>query len=879
MPPTLAPDPKQNRILAALSTNDFARLQDDLDLVSLKLGQVLYDAGDSVGYVYFPLTCIVSLVFTTQKGASAELAITGNEGLVGIPLVLGGDTTTYRVIVQNAGEAYRLKVEVIRWELDQGGDLQHLALLYTQALMTQMAQSVVCNRHHAVDQQLCRFLLLCLDRLPDNHIHLTQELIGSMLGVRREAVTEAAGKLQAAGLIQYSRGLIKVVDRPGLEARACECYAVVKAEYDRLFQLTGIVRIGGYSRPNPESVRKRAEARWQQAPPEAPKTPWDNTQLVHELQVHQIELEMHNEALRHAFEEVDALRDRYADIYDFAPVGYFTLDPRGVIVDLNLAGAILLGVKGSQKGRRQFVSSVVPADRTIFTSFLATVLHANQKNVCEITLTATSQRSEATVKIEAIPNEEESECRMVVIDVTAERQAQKALHAREQYQRALLDNFPFMVWLKDADSRLVAVNEPFAAHFGWPSAKSLEGKTDFDLVTPAQAESFMAADQAVLRSGEQMTTEEQREVDGRQRWFEIYKSPVVLADQPIGIVGFARDITLRHNTRQALESSEQRYRGFIEELPLSVVVIQDDVLQYINPKSSELIGYSSEECFGKSFLPLVFEADRPRVIEALQIFSRGEPLPVNYEVRLIKKTGQIIDCRLHVTTVAWAGRNAALATFEDVTAQNAMAAELRNLARIDLLTELSSEAHFQTHLELAQARMGRSADRQYATVLIQLDHFITINTVLGRLASDAVLRLFSALLRDELRDVDIAARIEGEKFAILLPETDQAAAEIFAKRLRQKVGDTSINAHNQLLPITVSIGIAEIWISDSNPRQCLTRAKQALDQAKAAGGNQIAIAAALNTTQAAPQNADQGAPDNAERSRKKPAQAPGASEG
>ncbi|MDP3440016.1 MAG: sensor domain-containing diguanylate cyclase, partial [Azonexus sp.] len=306
---------------------------------------------------------------------------------------------------------------------------------------------------------------------------------------------------------------------------------------------------------------------------------------------------------------------------------------------------------------------------------------------------------------------------------------------------------------------------------------------------------------------------------------------------------------------------------------------QDDVLQYINPKSSELIGYSSEECFGKSFLPLVFAGDRPRVIEALQIFSRGEPLPANYEVRLIKKTGQIIDCRLHVTTVAWAGRDAALATFEDVTAQNAMAAELRNLARIDLLTELSSEAHFQTHLELAQARMGRSADRQYATVLIQLDHFITINTVLGRLASDAVLRLFSALLRDELRDVDIAARVEGEKFAILLPETDQAAAEIFAKRLRQKVADTSINAHNQLLPITVSIGIAEIWISDSNPRQCLTRANQALDQAKAAGGNQIAIVAALNTTQAAPQNADQEAPDNAERSRKKPAQAPGASEG
>ena len=254
-------------------------------------------------------------------------------------------------------------------------------------------------------------------------------------------------------------------------------------------------------------------------------------------------------------------------------------------------------------------------------------------------------------------------------------------------------------------------------------------------------------------------------------------------------------------------------------------------------------------------------------------------MATHFEVRLSKKTGEVIDCRLHVSTVAWAGRNAALATFEDVTAQNAMAAELQNLARIDLLTELSSEAHFQTHLELAQARLLRSAERPHSIVMIRLDHFVTINTVLGRLASDAVLRLFSALLRDELRDVDIAARVEGEKFAVLLPETDQAEAEHFAERLRQKVADTSINARNQLLPITVSIGIAEIYVSDNDARQCLRRANQALDQAKAAGGNQIAIAAALNTAQAAPQITNQGAPDNAERRKQDPAQAPGASEG
>lgn len=234
MPLNSLESPKQNRILAALTANDYARLQDDLERVSLKLGQVLFESGDGLGYVYFPATCIVSLIFTTRKGASAELAITGNDGLVGIPLVLGGETTTHRAVIQSEGTAYRLKMEIMRWELDQGTELQHLALRYTQALMTQMAQSVVCNRHHSVDQQLCRWLLLSLDRLQGNELIMTQELIANMLGVRREGVTEGALKLQKAGLIQYARGRIEVLDRAGIEQRSCECYAVVKNEYDRL---------------------------------------------------------------------------------------------------------------------------------------------------------------------------------------------------------------------------------------------------------------------------------------------------------------------------------------------------------------------------------------------------------------------------------------------------------------------------------------------------------------------------------------------------------------------------------------------------------------------------------------------------------------------
>jgi CRP-like cAMP-binding protein len=416
MPPELIHSPKQNRILGSLAQNDYSHLQDDLELVHLKLGQVLYESGDTLGYIYFPISCIVSLIFTTKKGGTAELAITGNDGLVGIPLVLGGDTTTHQVVVQSPGAAYRIKVEVIRWELDQGGELLHLALRYTQALMTQMSQSIVCNRFHTVSQQLCRWLLLCLDLLPGNELNMTQELIANMLGVRREAVTEAAGKLQTAGLIEYRRGHILILDRPGLEVLACECYAAVKSEYNRIFCLQSEVRTSSRSRPNPASFRNRAEARLLQSPHPEPKTAWDNAQLVHELQVHQIELEMRNEELRHAFEEADYLRERYADIYDFAPVGYFTLNSLGVIVDMNLAGAVLLGIKGTEKSRHRFAAFVEPNCTDAFNHFVDETLNTRNKLHYQSVLSANTHRPAIKVRIDAVPDADGRECRMVVID-------------------------------------------------------------------------------------------------------------------------------------------------------------------------------------------------------------------------------------------------------------------------------------------------------------------------------------------------------------------------------------------------------------------------------------------------------------------------------
>src|SRR6202451_4177489 len=227
-------DPQQNHLLAAFSSTERERLFPHLELVPMPLGKVLYESGDVLRHVYFPTNCIVSLLYVLADGASAEISVVGNEGLIGIALFMGGETTASRALVQSAGFAYRLSGQELKDEFHRNGEVQLLLLRYTQALITQMAQTAVCNRHHTVDQQLCRWLLLSLDRLPSNELVMTQELIANMLGVRREGVTEAAGKLEKLGVIRYARGRITVLDRPRLEQLCCECYAVVKNESDRL---------------------------------------------------------------------------------------------------------------------------------------------------------------------------------------------------------------------------------------------------------------------------------------------------------------------------------------------------------------------------------------------------------------------------------------------------------------------------------------------------------------------------------------------------------------------------------------------------------------------------------------------------------------------
>jgi CRP-like cAMP-binding protein len=231
---TLSAEPTQNHLLAALPPVEWHRWRPQLERVELPLSQVLYESGGTLSHVYFPTTALVSLLYVMENGASAEIAVVGNEGIVGFSLFMGGDSTPSRAVVQSAGQGFRLKAQIMKDEFNRAGPVLHLLLRYTQALITQMAQTAVCNRHHSLDQQLCRWLLLSMDRLQGNELVMTQELIANMLGVRREGVTEAALKLQRTGLIHYARGHITVLDRGALEKRSCECYSVVKKEYARL---------------------------------------------------------------------------------------------------------------------------------------------------------------------------------------------------------------------------------------------------------------------------------------------------------------------------------------------------------------------------------------------------------------------------------------------------------------------------------------------------------------------------------------------------------------------------------------------------------------------------------------------------------------------
>ncbi len=836
--------PKENLILAALAGAQYERLVDNLEFIQLEPGQVLYDAGDRPGYLYFPTTSIVSLVFTTINGSTAELAIAGNDGLVGVPMVLGGQTTTHRAVVQCGGHTYRLRADLARWELDQPGGLQQLSLRYTQALMTQMAQSVVCNRHHSIKQQLCRWLLLSLDRLPGNQLNMTQELIAGMLGVRREAVTEAAGKLQAAGLIQYSRGRITVIDRAGIEAQVCECYAVVKGELDRLSRLAPDEEASDRVRPNLAPLRQRAELQLQETGPPELGQETDAVRLLHELQVHQIELEIQLEELRSISGEACALRDRYADIYDFAPVSYFTLSAQGTILDLNLAAAILLGIKRSEQRKHRFAAFVATSCLSEFNSFLTGVLSGRSKKVCEITLLPTRQRPQASIRIEAVSDENGQECRMVAIDVSAERQAEKLLADREHYLRTLLDNFPFMAWLKDDQGHFLAANRAF-------SSAGLE-------------EDEWADDQAVLAGGSSQPVESMIETDGLRRWFEIYQAPVQSGDL-LGTVGFSRDITERKELELALQDSNALKRSILNSVPTAIAVVDGDgVILVVNDHWRE---FSRENGIdpgsaaphtdvGANYLAVCqagIDAMSPGALAAydgIQAVLNGK-LPsfrMEYQCPSPKQNRWYL---MTVTPLMQNARDGAVITHTDLTERKAMERQIREQAFHDPLTKLPNRILFKDRLRYAMASSKRSG-RYSALLFLNLDHFRSLNDSHGHEVGDLLLIEVATRLQIGVREMDSVARLGGDEFLVIINDldTDKTKAAVkcsliadtirtslakpYALKIRQERKTKTLE-----YCCSVSIGVCVFVNHEAKPGDILNWADKAMKQAKGSGRNVV----------------------------------------
>lgn len=416
---------RQNGILAALPMSDYAVIADALESVDLVAGQVIEEPGSAHGFVHFPVTCTVSLVSSTQDGDMSELAIAGHEGLVGLAAVLGVPAMSHRVMVMVAGKAYRMSASAFDAAIARSDIFRRLSLRYVQALMGQMAQSIVCGRHHSVLQRLSFWLLFHRDRSAREQLKVTHETIAHMLGVRRESVTQAAGLLQAAGGIRTSRGKISIEDPQGLGRHACECYAMVKADYERLQQplQTGQPLMAEYVQN--ANLGQGAEAGGDKAVVAMGLQPGER---------------------------------KYADIYDFAPVGLLSLDQQGRILEINMAGAILLGIQRSRSSSHVFTEFLSDEAQVTFLSFHAEVLSGKCRRHCELVLKANVQRPALVVRIDATVDEDGLENRMVMSDITEQVQQSQALAAREREQRALLAHLPGVFWIKDEQGRFVAVN-------------------------------------------------------------------------------------------------------------------------------------------------------------------------------------------------------------------------------------------------------------------------------------------------------------------------------------------------------------------------------------------------------------------------------------
>ncbi len=404
---------RQNKLLASIPLSHYARMSEHLKAVELVAGEVLFEASEHLDFVYFPTTCTTSLMSHTTDGDSSELAMTGRDGLVGVGLVLGSGSMNHRVVVQCAGQAYRMPADEFQSELLRCRELQQLALCYVQALITQMSQSIVCIGHHTVSERVSFWLLFNQDLVGKDQLKVTHETIANMLGVRRESVTQALGKLQLAGLVASGRGKITIVDRDGLKDGVCECFSLVTQETRRLY-----ARLGTASDLSQDGQGAQ------------------DMLLGREF----------------------AMLQKYQDAYDFAPVGFVSLDEQGRVVQTNLAGAIMLDIQRSQEQTPEFSDFIASADHASFVAFHQEVLSGKCRRHCELTLLATPHRSAMVIRVDATLNEMGDESRLVMIDVTEEKKLAALALMHERQQQEVLSQQPYMLWFKDQEGRLISSN-------------------------------------------------------------------------------------------------------------------------------------------------------------------------------------------------------------------------------------------------------------------------------------------------------------------------------------------------------------------------------------------------------------------------------------
>jgi CRP-like cAMP-binding protein len=420
---------RQNRILAGIPLSHYARLSEHLKPVTLLAGQVICEPGESLEYVYFPTTCTTSLLSQTTEGDSSELAMTGRDGLVGVSLVLGSHSANHRVVVQCAGMAYRMPASVFQSELARCRELQQLALCHVQALITQMSQSIVCIGHHSVRERLCYWLLFNQGAVGSDHLKVTHETIANMLGVRRESITQALGKLQSAGLVSSGRGQIQVLDREGLTDAVCECFSLVFNETERLYERVTLA---------PQSTAAMDEG-------------------------------------HDRFQEPSLLLN-YQDAYDFAPVGFVSLDRNGRVLQTNLSGAIMLGIQRSRRSNSPMTDFIQAADQALFMAFHQEVLSGKCRRHCELTLIPTGHRPDMVVRIDATLDEQGDECRLVMIDVTEEKLKVEKQRDSERQHQGILDRQTLALWFKDHDGRLISANAGLMADWDQFAADALKAQ-------------------------------------------------------------------------------------------------------------------------------------------------------------------------------------------------------------------------------------------------------------------------------------------------------------------------------------------------------------------------------------------------------------------